>query len=82
MAQANAKQMRAALIEALDLFAYEFTYSHGASSGAVIVDHATGKPRSSGGQWVMQAREALGLDPITGKRVRAAALSTEEARDG
>jgi hypothetical protein len=61
---AKAKDMRAALIEALDLFAYEFTYQ----DGRLIVDHHTNEPRSSGGCWVKQAREALGLDPISGKR--------------
>ncbi len=60
------KLMRAALKEALDLFEHEWTYA----DGRLLVNHVTGEPHSAGGQWVKQARKALGLDPVTGKRPR------------
>lgn len=54
--------MRAALKEALDLYEHEYCYRDGR-----IVDVGDQGP-TIGAQWVMSAREALGLDPMTGKR--------------
>lgn len=57
----SAKKIRAALKEAVDLYEHDYCYNDGR---IIIIDDTP----SIGAQWLMSAREALGLDPITGKR--------------
>jgi hypothetical protein len=60
--------MRSALKEALELFGDDFCYNDGRIINA--------DDPVVGAQWVMQARTALGLDPITGKRIKRTKANT------
>lgn len=71
---ASTKELRAALKEALELFAHAHTFS----DGRLKADPDTGEPRSPGSAWVRQARLALGLDPIYGQRRRRARKTNED----
>lgn len=70
MARASAKLMRTALREALELYEHEYCHSDGC-----VVQHPGGP--SVGAQWLMSARAALGLDPMTGKRQTQARAGDE-----
>lgn len=70
----STKELRAALKEALELFAHEFTYA----DERLITDHVTGEPLTSGSAWVKQARLALGLDPVYGQLMRRARKNEEQ----
>lgn len=68
------KELRAALEEALELFAHEYTFF----DGRLKIDFATGEPSTSGSAWVKQARLALGLDPMYGQLMRRTRKTNED----